>query len=828
MAMYNSPQPTAALRTLRPESIETITVVDETEDDGEYVEVEIDGEEPTPSDMPEDAASHDANLAEFMSPTDRKKIGAEIIEYYDAALRSRQEWEKAYIEGLDLLGLKKEERTRPWKGASGVHHPMLMEACVRFQSQAMSATFPAAGPWRSQMVGKHDTAKRKQAKRVVQEMNYLSVEKMEDYRDEHERLLFRLALNGSCFKKVYFDEEDGYPAAPMIPADDLVVPYGETSLKRADSFEVQRVDDNIVKRRIADGMYFYEGELPSPKPDVDRTKEKEAKLSGVQQDITSDNRHFLIEAHVSYMMPDPFSEGLSYALPYVITVHKDTGEVFAIRRNWREGDTKKRKIVHYIHYIYFPGLGFYGLGLIHLMGGLTRSATSIMRQLNDAGSLSNLPAGFKTKGLRIKGDSSPLAPGELRDIDISAGSLKDNIHWMPAKEPSGVLHALLGSIIEEGRRIGSVSDAETGTMDANAAVGTVLALLERSFKVMSAVQARVHAAMRKEGRMLAQIIHDWMPPEYEYETDDPDADRKRDFDGRVDILPVTDPNAATMAMQVVRHEAAIRLAEQAPDVYDRPLLHRQALEALEIRDAEKIVKLEDDFVPRDPVYENMAIIKGEPVKAFLDQDHEAHIRVHMAAMQDPKLMELVGQSPMANAIMAAAQAHIQEHVAYQYRREIEKTLGVPLHDPDTELPPEVEQRMSGMIADAADRILAKNQQEAQQAEAQKTAEDPVYQLQVREMDLKEAEFEHKREMDLRNYEVKIEDIRIKDENEDERIKSNERIAGARIGLDAAARFAERQSREQSEGVRLGIDVASRIDSMFDKDRQEGSRGRTGS
>lgn len=817
MAMYSTPQVSAALgQVLKPDSITVITTEDEDEDVG--MDVVIDGQTPSleEKELPEGADDFNANLAKFFDNTELSRIADDVIEGYDAALLSRQEWERAYIEGLDLLGLKKEERTRPWKGASGVHHPMLMEACIRFQSQAMSATFPAAGPWRTQIVGTRDTSKRKQSIRVSQEMNYLSTEKMDDYRDEHERLLFRLALNGSCFKKVYFDEDYEYPTAPMIPADDLVVPYGETSLNKADSYEVQRLHDNIVRRRIADGVYHYEGEIEKPKPESNKVKEREAKLDGHQQNMADDPRHVMIEAHIRYELPSPFNDGVPYAIPFVITVHKDSKRVVAIRRNWKEDDEKKRKRVHYVHYTYFPGLGFYGLGLIHLMGGLTRSATSIMRQLSDAGSLNNLPAGFKTRGLRIKGDSSPLAPGELRDIDISAGSLSDNIHWMPSKEPSGVLHSLLGAIIEEGRRIGSVSDAETGTMDANAAVGTVLALLERSFKVMSAVQARVHASMRKEGKMLAEIIGLWMPEKYEYATEDEGANRKEDFDGRVDILPVTDPNAATMAMQVVRHEAAIRLSAQAPDVYDRPLLHRQALEALEIRDADKIVKLEDDFVQRDPIYENMAIIKGEPVKVFLEQDHEAHIRIHMAAMEDPKILKLVGQSPMANAIMAAAQAHIQEHVAYAYRRDIERTLGVPLNGVDEELPPEVEQRMSAMIADAAERLLAKNQQAAAEEEAQRTQEDPVYQLQVRELDLKEAKFQHEVEMDRAQIGLKEKEIVIKDENEDQRIASQERVAGARIGMEAAARVADLQSREQTEGLRLGVNVAERIQQSFER------------
>ena len=601
---------------------------------------------------PEDDTAHDANLAESIDEGELESVASDLIESFLADRESRKDWAAAYITGLDLLGMKIEDRSQPWAGASGVYHPMLTEAVVRFQAQAMSELMPASGPVRTKILGKLTPEKADQANRVQNEMNSLITEEMPDYRDEMELMLFRLPLAGSAFKKTYYDPISELPSSIFVPAEDLVVSYGASNLRVCPRFtHVMKKTDNEVRELQVIGFYR-DVELPAAEKDLTDIEEKYNELAGDSQTFEDDPRRMLLEMHVDINLPEPFEDADGLARPYVITIDKSSKTVLAIRRNWKEDDKKKRKLMHFTHYPYLPGMGFYGTGLIHLIGGLAKSATSILRQLIDAGTLSNLPAGLKAKSLRIKGDNTPLMPGEWRDVDVTGGTLRESLFPMPYKEPSGV------------RRIGSVADIQVGDMSANAPVGTKLALLERSLKVMSGVQARLHAALKQELRTLARIVHDYMPEQYAYEVDG-DFNRIEDFDGRVDVIPVSDPNAATMAQRIMQYQAALQLSQQAPQLYNMGKLHAQMLEVLGIQDAADIIKLPEDIKPMDPVAENMALLQQTPVKAFLYQDHEAHIAAHMAAMQDPKIAQMVGQSPFAAAIQGAAMAHVTEHVAYQ-------------------------------------------------------------------------------------------------------------------------------------------------------------------
>ena len=703
---------------------------------------------------------HDANLAEFIEEADLQSLASELIEDFISDRQSRKDWARAYVKGLDLLGMKIEERTQPWQGASGVFHPILTEATVRFQAQAMGEIFPASGPVRVKLVGKKDYEKVQQGERVEHEMNYLLTEEMTEYRDETEQMLFRLPLAGSSFKKVYYDPIMERPCAMFVPAEDFVVSYGASDLNTCPRYThvMKKTPNEIVELQV-NGFYI-DVDLPDPEPDISDIQEKYDEIEGEVAVLEEDDRHTLLEMHVDLLMPEPFEDEDGIARPYIVTIDKSSETILAIRRNWYEGDSKKRKRQHFVHYRYLPGLGFYGTGLIHLIGGLAKSATSILRQLIDAGTLSNLPAGLKARGLRIKGDDSPLMPGEFRDVDVPGGAIRDSIAFLPYKEPSSVLYQLLGNIVEEGRRIGSVADVQIGNLNPQAPVGTTLALMERSMKVMSGVQARIHHSLKNELRLLAKIIKDYMPPQYSYEVDG-DHSRQKDFDGRIDVIPVSDPNAATMSQRVVQYQAAMQLAQQAPHLYDLGKLHRQMLEVLGIKDAGEIIKLPDDIESADPVSENMSILKQEPVKAFKYQDHEAHISVHLAAAEDPKLKEIVGQSPFAGAIQAALAAHITEHVAFQYRKEIEKNLGVSMPDENAPLPDDVELELSRLASEAAQKLLRKDQAEMQQRENMKQQQDPLTQIQQREMSLKEAEFVHKKEMDIAKLQA---DMQSKSEN----------------------------------------------------------------
>ena len=749
---------------------------------------------------------HDANLAEYIEDADLEALASELVEDFIADRQSRKDWARSYVKGLDLLGMKIEERTQPWAGAAGVFHPVLTEAVVRFQAQAMSELFPAAGPVRTKVLGKRDQEKIDQAKRVEDEMNYLLTEEMTEYRDETEQMLFRLPLAGSAFKKVYYDPIMERPCAMFVPAEDFVVSYGAADLATAPRYThvMKKTPNEIAELQF--NNFYVDVDLPEPEADYSDIQEKYDEIDGETAVMEDDDRHTILEIHADLMMPEPFDDPDGLARPYVVTIDKSSLTVLSIRRNWYEDDPKKRKRAHFVHYRYLPGLGFYGTGLIHLIGGLAKSATSILRQLIDAGTLSNLPAGLKARGLRIKGDDSPLMPGEFRDVDVPGGAIRDSIAFLPYKEPSSVLYQLLGNIVEEGRRIGSVADVQVGNLNPQAPVGTTLALMERSMKVMSGVQARLHAALKNELRILAKIVKDYMPAEYAYEMDG-EFSRQQDFDKRVDVIPVSDPNAATMAQRVVQYQAAMQLAQQAPNLYNMGKLHRQMLEVLGVKDADEIIKLPDDIKPSDPVTENMAILKQEPVKAFKYQDHEAHIQVHIAAMQDPKLQEIVGQSPFAGAIQAAMAAHITEHVAFQYRKEIEKQLGVAMPDEEKPLPEDVELEISRLAAEAAQKLLRKDQAEAAQKQAMQQQQDPLTQIQQRELALKEAEFEHKKQLDIAKLQSDMQAKAVNAELQKDRLESEEKREGARLGVKVATETDKARREDIKQGIELGREIA---------------------
>ena len=755
----------------------------------------------------------DRNLAEEIEENDLQEMASELLSSFQSDRQSRSEWAKSYVKGLDLLGMRIEERQQPWAGSSGVFHPILTESIVRFQAQAMGEIYPASGPVRTKILGKMSVEKTEQAQRVENEMNYLLTEEMTEYRDETEQMLFKLPLAGSAFKKVYYDPIMERPCAMFVPAEDFVVSYGASDLMTCERYtHVMKKTSNDIMKLINNGFYR-DIELPDPEPDMSDIQEKYDELDGESATIEDDDRHTLLEMHVDMEMPEPFNEEDGIARPYVITIDKSSREILSIRRNYYEDDKKKKKRQYFVHYRYLPGLGFYGTGLIHLIGGLAKSATSILRQLIDAGTLSNLPAGLKARGLRIKGDDSPLMPGEFRDVDVPGGAIRDAITFIPYKEPSSVLYQLLGNIVDEGRRIGSVADIQVGDINAQAPVGTTLALMERSMKVMSGVQARLHAALKNELRLLASVIRDYMDDKYAYEMEG-DFSRTKDFDDRIDVIPVSDPNAATMSQRVMQYQAALQLAQQAPQLYDMGKLHRQMLEVLGIQDASSIIKLPEDIKPADPVTENMAMLKQEPVKAFKYQDHEAHIRVHMAAANDPKIKEMVGQSPFAGAIQAALSAHITEHVAFQYRKEIEKNLGVSMPNEEKALPEDVEEELSRVTAEAAEKLLKSNNAEAQQAEAQRQQQDPLTQIQQRELAIKEQELMHKKQMDIAKLELEAQKAMMNDKNQTERLESENKREGARLGVALTKNSSDAQIQSQkikneavAEGTRIAIDMA---------------------
>lgn len=807
-------------KSMTPSNVVTITTDDEPDLEVEVIDpdaVTVTDDESSvaivlDSEMQEDLVGpdHSSNLAEYLPEGELESMASDLIEAFNSDRTSRKDWASSYVKGLDLLGLKIEERDQPWPGACGVFHPVLTESVVRFQAQAITEIFPASGPVRTQVIGAYSEEKSKQANRVEEEMNYLTTEVMTEYRDEFEQLLFKLPLAGSAFKKVYYDPMLERPVSMFVPAEDFVISYGASDLPTCERYtHVMKKTPNEVLKLMVSGFYR-DIDLPDPSPEYSDIDEKYDEIDGESAfSMDSDDRFTILEMHVDIDLPAPFDDPDGIARPHVITIDKSSRSVLSIKRNYYEDDEKKRKRLHFVHYPYLPGLGFYGIGLIHLIGGLTKSATSILRQLVDAGTLANLPAGLKARGLRIKGDDSPLMPGEFRDVDIPGGAIRDNIYPLPYKEPSGVLYQLLGNIVEEGRRIGSVADLDISSANANAPVGTTLALLERSMKVMSGVQARLHAALRKELRILAKVVHDFMPETYDYEMEG-SHNRVKDFDGRVDVVPVSDPNASTMSQRVIQYQAALQLAQQAPQIYDLGRLHRQMLEVLGIKEADKIVKLEGDIDPTDPVTENMKILQQEGVKAFAYQDHEAHIAVHMAMLQDPKIKELVGQSPFASVIQKAMIEHITEHVAFAYRKGIEVQLGAPLPDPDKPLPEDVEFNLSSTVAKAAQKLLQQDQAEMAQKKAQQDAKDPLTQIQQRELALEEAKFVHSKEMDIAKLQMDTASKQATVETERGRIASQERQEGARLGVKIASEKDKLERKDQLEGAKLGIQIAESI------------------
>jgi len=771
-----------------------------------------------------------ANLAEEISEDDLKKIGTELIGQYQGDRDSRSEWEETYIKGLDQLGLKIEDRTLPWPGACGVFHPMLTEAVVRFQSQAITEIFPAAGPVKTRILGLSTSEKEQQGKRVEDYMNYLLTDKMSEYRTETEKLLFSLPLAGSAFRKVYFDPNMGRPCAIFVPAEDFIVSYGATDLQMAErATHIMKKNANDVRKLQVSGFYR-DIDLPDPSPDPDDIRKKYDELTGDSSTYDFDNRYTLLEMMVNLDLEgfedtDDSGEPTGIALPYVVTIDTSSNNILAVRRNWYEEDDNRMMRQHFAHYQYLPGIGFYGFGLVHLIGGLAKSATSLLRQLVDAGTLSNLPGGLKSRGLRIKGDDTPIMPGEFRDVDIPGGAIRDNITFLPYKEPSATLYQLLGNIVEEGRRFTSASDMNVADMNSEAPVGTTLAILERAMKVMSAIQSRLHASMKQEFNILVKVIRDFTSPSYPYEVE-PDADIKtEDFDDRIDVLPVSDPNAATMSQRIMQYQAALQLAQQAPQIYNLPELHRQMLDTLGIRDADKIIPLGDDTKPADPVSENMSMLNGEPVQAFEYQDHEAHIRVHMSAIQDPELAQMGANNPEGMQLLQAAlESHVREHLAFQYRDEIEMELGVELPPLGEALPQDIEKRLSSMVAEAAERLLQKHQREIEQQRIQEQMQDPLVQAKMRELDIKESEVQRKAQADMIDAQIDMQKSQSRDAIEMERIRSQEKIAESSVEQKLVSDIIDAKvegERIESEEMQKAAEIASKLASDITSDNNNG-------
>lgn len=766
------------------------------------IEIEL---EPGKEDTDEE---FDANLADFMSDSALDSLGGELVSDFDKDINDRKDWIRTYVEGLKLLGLKYEERTEPWNGACGVFHPMLTESVVRFQSEGIMETFPAAGPVKTQILGKDTPIKEEASARVREDMNYQLTEVMVEYRPEHEKLLWNLPLSGSAFKKVYYDPSIGRQVAMFIPAEDIVVPYGASNLERAErvTHVMRKTENEILK--LQEAGFYSDVDLGEPSGELDDIEKQKAEEMGMS--ALQDERFRILEMHVDldlegYEHKDKDGEMTGIALPYVVTVEKATTKILAIRRNWYEDDELHIKRQHFVHYQYIPGFGFYGYGLIHLIGGYAKSATMLIRQLVDAGTLSNLPGGLKSRGLRVKGDDTPIAPGEFRDVDVPSGSIRDNILPLPYKEPSQVLFALFQNIVQEGRQFASAGDMNVSDMSAQAPVGTTLAILERTLKVMGAVQARMHYSMRQEFRLLKAIIADYTPEEYDYEpVDGSRRAKKSDYD-MVAVIPVSDPNAATMAQKIVQYQAALQLAQTAPQLYNLPLLHRQMIEVLGIKNAAKLVPIEDDARATDPVQENQNVLTNKPVKAFIEQDHQAHIAVHTSMLQNPKIMGLVGQTPQGQALTAAMMAHINEHLAYAYRKEVEQTVGLllPTEEQEKNMAPEVAAQVAQLAAQASTRMTQQAQSMAAQQQAQQQAQDPLIQMQQQELQIKMQELQLKVQKQQVDAATKADQLRI----EESRIAAQKEIAAMQVGASAAAAKDKLQKQQLIEGTKIGVDIA---------------------
>lgn len=778
-------------------------------EDPESVKIGVDGLEIELEKREETDEDFGANLAEYINESALQSLASDLLGDYDSDIASRKDWIQTYVDGLELLGLKIEERAEPWEGACGVYHPLLSEALVKFQSETMMETFPAQGPVKTQIIGKETPAKKEAAERVKNDMNYELTDVMVEYRPEHERLLWGLGLAGNAFKKVYYDPHLGRQVAMFVPAEDIVVPYGASSIESAERVtHVMRKTENELRRLQLAGFYR-DIDLGEPNNVLDEVEKKIAEKLGFR--ATSDDRYKILEMHVNldlegYEHKGEDGESTGMGLPYVVTIEKGSNQILAIRRNWEPDDETYQKRHHFVHYGYVPGFGFYCFGLIHLIGSFAKSGTSILRQLVDAGSLSNLPGGFKTRGLRVKGDDTPIAPGEFRDVDVPSGTMKDNIMPLPYKEPSLVLAGLLDKIVDEGRRFASAGDIKVSDMSAQSPVGTTLAILERTLKVMSAVQSRIHYSMKQEFRLLKKIIAEFTPEDYNYEPTEGSKRAKRSDYDMVDVIPVSDPNAATMSQKVVQYQAALQLAQTAPQLYNLPLLHRQMLDVLGIKNANKLVPMAEDHKPCDPISENMNVIKGKPLKAFIYQDHQAHIQVHMNAMRDPKIAMLIGQNPQAQTMQAAMMAHINEHIAFEYRKQMEEMIGVPVPytlEEDEGIPEEIELQISRLAAAASAKLLQRDQTEMAAQQAQQAAQDPLVQIQQQELAIKAKEVELKEKKLMTDAAGKADQLRI----EEERIKSQEKIAGMNASLKYQRDEKELQAKQIAEGLKMGVEYA---------------------
>lgn len=797
-SLYEAPEGLEALA-MDAEPIMEIEIVDP-----EEVNIEMDGVEISLGGAAED--DFDANLAEYLDDSVIQTLVGDLVSDYEDDLASRRDWMQTYVDGLQLLGLKIEERTDPWPGACGVYHPLLSEALVKFQAETVMSTFPAAGPVKTQIIGKETPEKREAASNVQDDMNYQLTDVMTEFRPEHERMVWGLGLAGNAFKKVYYDPNLERQTSIYVTADDIVVPYGASDIETAERVtHVMRKTENDLRKLQVAGFYL-DVDLGEPNNTLDDIEKKIAEKMGFQ--ASTDDRYKLLEMNVNLDLPgyehkDENGEPTGIALPYIVTIEKGSNKCLAIRRNWKPDDKKYAKRQHYVHYGYVPGFGFYCFGLIHLIGAFAKAGTSILRQLVDAGSLSNLPGGFKTRGLRVKGDDTPIAPAEWRDVDVPSGTIKDNIMALPYKEPSQVLAGLMDKIVEEGRRFASAADMKVADMSANSPVGTTLALLERQLKVMSAVQARVHYSFKQELKLLRDIIRDYTPDEYSYEPEQGGRKAKKaDYD-MVDVIPVSDPNAATLAQKVVQYQAVIQLAQMAPQIYDLPQLHRQMLDVLGIKNAQKLVPLEDDEQPTDPITENMNALRGKPMKAFIFQDHDAHIAAHTMFMQDPLMAKQIAQNPQVNAINAALQAHIAEHLGFHYRQQMEKEMGVTLPSPEDKLPPDIEAELSKLIAQASGQLLNKNKALAAQQEAQQMAQDPLIQMQQQELKIKEGELQVKMQKAQADMQAKMAQIKT----EQARIESQREVEFARINAETQRNAERNAAQKEIDRIRLGVDVA---------------------
>jgi hypothetical protein len=800
--LYAAPQ---GLEELIPQGAPDIEIEIE---DPESVNIDMGDVEIDLKPQKESAKDFDANLADYMDDGELDSLGGDLIEDFGKDVNDRKDWIRTYVDGLKLLGLQYEERTEPWQGACGVFHPMLTESVVRFQSEAMMETFPAMGPVKTQIVGAVDLLREEAAARVREDMNYQLTEVMVEYRPEHEKMLWSLPLAGSAFKKVYYDPSKGRQVAVFIPAEDIVVPYGASNLESAERVvHVMRKTENEIKK-LQEAGFYSDVDLGEPTHELDDIEKQKAEEQGMS--ALNDDRFRILEMHVDLDLPgyehtDKKGKPTGIALPYVVTIEKGTRKVLSIRRNWYEDDELHTKRQHFVHYQYIPGFGFYGYGLIHLIGGYAKSATMLIRQLVDAGTLSNLPGGLKSRGLRIKGDDTPIQPGEFRDVDVPSGSIRDNILPLPYKEPSQVLFALFQNIVQEGRAFASSGDMNVSDMSTNAPVGTTLALLERTLKVMTAVQARLHYTMKQEFRLLKTIIADYTPEEYDYEPEDAGRKAKKSDYDSTDVIPVSDPNAATMAQKIVQYQAVLQLAQSAPQLYNLPLLHRQMIEVLGIKNANKLVPVEDDQVPTDPVQENQNLLIMKPVKAFIEQNHEAHIQAHMAAIQNPKIQQLMQMNPQAQAIMAAAMAHINEHIAFEYRKQVEMAIGTPLptEEQNKQVSPELADRIAMLTAQASQQLTQQAQQQAKQQAAQQQMQDPIVQMQMQELQIKQGELQLKQQKQQIDAATKADQLEI----EKERIAAQKEIAAMQVAASAAAKKDQLTRQQETEGARMGVDIA---------------------